>query len=469
MRVSIFARGLLTAGLLVGASSGLIAGRATAADKDTAKVEPIAPSFATLPTLTSIVFERIGDSVKLVGRDARRQLLVTGQDERGLQHDITRLVTLSVQQNDVVSLTSEGLIKPLKNGTASIRATLPDGRMAELPIEVAGYDESAPVNFPNQVVPIFTKLACNSGGCHGKAAGQNGFKLSLLGFEPKEDYEHLVIESRGRRLFPAAPEKSLLLTKALNESPHGGGQRLEKDTHEYRLLLRWIEQGMPYGTDKDPVLTGITVLPTERMMNKNAEQQLTVVATYSDGSTEDITRTAQYESNNTDLATVSTSGLIATKQRSGDVAVMARYQGQVAVFRAGLPQGAEIASWPEPVNFIDNEVLAHLKSLGIAASPRSSDSEFLRRVTVDICGRLPTAAETQEFLASSDPNKRNVLIDRLLDSPEYAEHFALKWSAILRNRRPSPGHQLGSYLFHGGFVTVSRKIDRMMMHSCVIC
>ena len=115
------------------------------------------------------------------------------------------------------------------------------------------------INFPNQIVPIFTKLGCNSGGCHGKASGQNGFKLSLLGFEPGEDYEHLVKEARGRRLFPAAPDRSLLLTKPINAIPHGGGQRLDRDSLEYRLLKRWISQGMPYGKDTDPKVASIEV------------------------------------------------------------------------------------------------------------------------------------------------------------------------------------------------------------------
>ncbi len=136
------------------------------------------------------------------------------------------------------------------------------------------------------------KLGCNGGGCHGKAAGQNGFRLSLLGFEPREDYEHLVAESRGRRLSPASPDQSLLLTKSLNESPHGGGQRLGRDSYEYRLLRRWIAQAMPYGSAKDPSVVRIQVSPNTRRMGRNAQQQLSVLAHYSDGTVEDITRTA---------------------------------------------------------------------------------------------------------------------------------------------------------------------------------
>lgn len=386
--------------------------------------------------------------VGLRGSDARAQLLVTGVTESNNELDVTRELSISVAPEGIVQLSPDGLIKPLASGSAKLTASLPSGVSTTFSINCIGFEDQHPVNFPNQIVPIFTKYGCNGGGCHGKAAGQNGFKLSLLGFEPKEDFEHLVVESKGRRLFPAAPQQSLLLTKAINESPHGGGARIEKDSHEYRLLLRWIAQGMPYGTEKDPVLVSIAVNPTNRMLSKQAAQQLTVTATYSDGSSEDITKTAQYESNNTDMLNVTAGGLVTSSSSAGDVAVMARYQARVAVFRASLPQGANVASLPKPFNFVDEPVLAKLKTLGIPMSGLCSDSEFLRRVTFDVVGRLPTLDETKTFLADQDPNKRLKAVDRLLDSPDYAEFFALKWSAILRNRRPTAGHQVGSYAFH---------------------
>lgn len=389
----------------------------------------------------------------LRGSDARAQLLISGvmpAETAGpsTQRDVTRQVAYSVEPSGMLEIAADGLVKPLADGLAKVHISLPNGTATQLEVETTGFSEHRPVNFPNQIIPIFTKYGCNGGGCHGKAAGQNGFKLSLLGFEPTEDYEHLVVESRGRRLFPAAPERSLLLTKAINETPHGGGQRIEKDSHEYRLLARWIAQGMPYGSDRDPVLASIAVVPAERLLAKEASQQLTVTATYSDGSTEDITRTVQYESNNTDMANVSPTGLVTATTGAGDVAIMARYQGRVSVFRASLPQGAQIAEWPKANNFVDEPVMAKLKALGIPMSPLSDDSEFLRRVTLDVTGRLPTLEETREFLGSMQSDKRSQLVDRLVDSPDYAEHFALKWSTILRNRRPTAGHQLGSFGFH---------------------
>ena len=296
-------------------------------------------------------------------------------------------------------------------------------------------DAIEPVSFPNQVVPIFTKLGCNGGGCHGKAAGQNGFKLSLLGFEPREDFEHLVNEGRGRRLFPADPAQSLLLTKAINVSPHGGGQRLQADSHEYRVMLRWIAQGMPYGNDTDAVVASIEVTPNERTLTRNSSQQLSVIAHYSNGKSEDITRTAQFDSNNADLATVNETGLVKLNDQAGDAAIMARYQGKVGVFRVSVPLGAEVAEWPAARNVVDEHVFAKLKQLGIPTSQLCDDSTFIRRATLDIAGRLPTLEESQLFLADKSEQKYEAAVDRLLESPDYADFFAKKWSAILRNKR----------------------------------
>jgi demethoxyubiquinone hydroxylase (CLK1/Coq7/Cat5 family) len=317
----------------------------------------------------------------------------------------------------------------------------------------------AMVNFPNQIVPIFTKFGCNGGGCHGKIAGQNGFRLSLLGFEPREDYEHLVRETRGRRLFPASPDSSLLLQKSIGSVPHGGGQRMELNSHEYRVLRRWIAQAMPYGNENDRKVTSIIVTPSVRQMVRNSEQQLSVTATYSDGSTEDITRTAQYESNNLDMAEVTQAGLVKVRDLAGEVSIMARYQGQVTVFRASIPLGTSVTDFPVARGPIDQAVFAKLQSLGIPPSSLCDDATFLRRATLDIAGRLPTIAEVESFqreaAATNDPDtvsatqkRREALVDRLLQSGEYADYFASKWSAILRNQHVNEETRYGAYAFH---------------------
>ncbi|HEV8607963.1 MAG TPA: DUF1549 domain-containing protein [Tepidisphaeraceae bacterium] len=305
-----------------------------------------------------------------------------------------------------------------------------------------------PINFANQIVPIFTKAGCNAGGCHGKSSGQNGFKLSLLGFEPTEDYEHLIKEARGRRIFPAAPERSLLLLKATGELPHGGGKRLEKGSRDYDLLVRWISSGSPYGHANDPFVVSIEVSPKEKTMALGGEQQLVVNATYSDGSKEDVTRSALYEPNDKELAKVEESGLVKVFQQPGDVAVMVRYQAKVAVFQATLPLGAPVATLPPARNFVDEIVFRKLKTVGMPPSELCDDSTFLRRSCVDIAGRLPTVEETKRFLADQDPAKRVKWIETLLDSTDYADNFANKWGALLRNKRSSPQQMKGTYAFH---------------------
>ena len=228
------------------------------------------------------------------------------------------------------------------------------------------------VHFTNDIVPLFAKLGCNSGGCHGKSSGQNGFKLSLLGFYPDEDYEFLVKESRGRRLFPGSPAESLLLTKPVGKSPHGGGKRMEVDSYEFRMISRWVEQGMPYGSEKDPVVTGIKCFPEGRLMDRGSEQQVVTYAYYSDGTVEDVTRMALYEANDAEMAEASVSALVKTLDLAGEVAIMARYQGQVSTFRATIPLGAEVGATGAPRNFIDTAVMNKLKLLGIPQPSRSN-------------------------------------------------------------------------------------------------
>jgi hypothetical protein len=305
-----------------------------------------------------------------------------------------------------------------------------------------------PINFANQIVPIFSKAGCNSGGCHGKSGGQNGFRLSLFGFEPTEDYEWLVKESRGRRLSPAAPDRSLLLLKGTATLPHGGGKRLDVGSRDYNLIVRWISQGMPYGKPTDPVITSIDVSPRERTMPLSGQQQLAVVAKYSDGSTEDVTSSAIYDVNDKDVGIIDDAGLLKVFRQPGEVAVMVRYQGQVGVFRATVPLGAPVDQLPPVHNFIDEIVFKKLKTVGMPPSEIADDATFLRRVTLDIAGRLPTMEEARQFLEDGSTDKRDRCIDRLLESSDYADYFANKWSALLRNKRALPAHKHGNYAFY---------------------
>lgn len=387
-------------------------------------------------------------TIRLNSADARQQLLLTEPCENGLFRDWTRRASYEAAPEGVVQIGNDGLIIPLANGTASVTARLKDGRSASLTVQVENIEAVLPVNFPNQIVPIFTKAGCNAGGCHGKAGGQNGFKLSLLGFEPTEDFEHLVKEARGRRIFPAAPEHSLLLVKATGTLPHGGGKRMEPNSDDFRLIVRWINQGMPYGKSNDPTVDRIEVFPKQRTLSLGADQQLIVVAHYTDGSKQDVTRSALYEPNDKEMAKADSDGYVKMFEQPGDVAIMVRYQAKVAVFQATVPLGAPVDNLPPARSFIDELVFKKLKTIGMPPSEQCDDATFLRRVSIDIAGRLPTLEETTRFLADPDPSKRDRWIDSLLDSPGYAEYFANKWSALLRNKRTAPTHIYGTYAFH---------------------
>ena len=431
----------------------LVLGLASVSAVDSEKASPESNASLKSPANAVLQFDNIGQAAgfTLSGLDARLQLVVSQQSTGQLLTDMTHKVTYRVDQSAVVQV-KDGMVIPLQDGEAMITAEHTSGQTAKFQVKVENTGNEAAVSFSGRVVPIFTKLGCNGGGCHGKLAGQNGFKLSLLGFEPKEDYEHLVRESRGRRLSPASPDQSLLLQKSVNTSPHGGGKRLDVDSHEYRILSRWMSQGMPYGSDDEPKVVSIEVIPEHRRLNAASSQQLAVLATYSDGTVEDVTRAALYESNDSEMADCDEQGLVHLKDLVGDVAVMARYQGHVTVFRADIPvpdSTVTDAAFPQqPKNPVDRHVFAKLQSLGIGLSPVCEDATFLRRVMLDLAGRTPTVQEIVEFQKDTSPNKRTQLIDRLLASEDHAEFFAGKWNTSLRNRRTGGALRFANVAFH---------------------
>ena len=426
---------------------------APAPTKSSAKPAAVAVDKAVSLELFTQPADQTAKTLALKGADARVQLLATARHASGAESDFTGKVTYSIKPLKVVDVDKTGYLVPLGDGTATITAKSAEGLTATAAVSVENFKDTPQINFPNQIVPLFTKAGCNGGGCHGKSGGQNGFRLSLLGFEPTEDFEYLVKEARGRRLSSAAPESSLLLLKGAGIVPHGGGTRWDEGSFDFMLIKRWIAQGMPYGSEKDAVVSRIEVFPKERTMQPGSEQQLKVIARYSDGRIEDVTRGALFEANDKDMATAEPSGLVKFASQPGDVGIMVRYQSKVAVFRATVPLGAPVQHLPVAKNFIDETVFKKLKRIGLPPSETCDDATFIRRVTLDLAGRLPSADETTAFLADKSAAKRDALVDRLLASGDYADYFANFWGALLRNQRSSVNgrtepYMRGTFAFH---------------------
>jgi hypothetical protein len=379
---------------------------------------------------------------EIAGMHEGRQLVVTLAER-----DVTRTAAYSVKPTGIVRVTEQGYVRPAGKGEATITIEA-GGQKQEIHVRVREFDETRPLNFTNDIVPLLTRYGCNAGGCHGKASGQNGFKLSLFGFDPTFDHNAIVKEARGRRVFPAAPDSSLMLTKPTGRVPHGGGKRLAVDSEPYQTLRRWIVQGTPLGGETSS-LKKLEVLPAQRILERQHQQQLAVIAHYEDGTSRDVTRQAQYQSNEMPVAVVDDDGLVRSLDLAGEATIMARYQGQVAVFRATVPLNKPIAKYPDfpENNYVDRLTLAKWKKLGLVPSGLCSDGEFIRRVYIDICGKLPRPDEVRAFLDDKAADKRAKLIDRCLEDKDYAAYFAMRWGTILRNAQLA-GSEQAAYAFH---------------------
>jgi hypothetical protein len=374
---------------------------------------------------------------------ATRQLLV---EDRG--RDITREASYASSNLGVVRVDPKGHVTAAGNGSAIVRIEH-GSKQAEVAVSVTGFGDGRRVDFHTEVVPLLSRLGCNAGGCHGKASGQNGFRLSLFGFDARFDYDALTREARGRRVFPAAPERSLVLLKATGQVPHGGGKRMSLGSPEYDVFRQWIAAGTPPSAPDAPHIAKLRVVPSDRVLRPGQSQQLAVLAEYTDGSVRDVTRQSELSSNLDVVARVEPDGLVYAVGQSGEAAVMVRHRGYVSVFRALVPHGEPLAAIPEfrPNTYIDELAVAKWMKLGLRPSPDVGDAAFLRRVTIDLCGRLPTPAEARAFLADTSSDRRAKLIDRLLDSPDYPAYFALRWGSILRNSNLA-GADRAAYAFH---------------------
>ena len=289
------------------------------------------------------------------------------------------------------------------------------------------------VDYVHDVLPLMSRFGCNGSACHGKAEGQNGFKISIFGADPVADHEAITRQSRGRRLMMAAPEHSLLLRKAAGEVPHAGGSRMKTGSREYLILRNWVAQGAPFATEGRAEIASLSVEPAERVMAFGQKQALRVKAVLSDGSEQDVTWLAQFQSNDNAVAEVTEGGEVRTGRAVGQAAVMARYLGRIALFHAIVPRpGEKVIAAGDARNELDVHVQSKLDKMNLQASAVADDATFLRRITLDLVGRLPRVGEARTFLKDTAPDKRARLVDALLEKPEFADFWALKWADMLR-------------------------------------
>lgn len=367
-------------------------------------------------------------------RDARRPI-VTGLLEDGRRIDLTGEAELS-SDSPLVRVGPEGFVHPVETGRAQVLVTA-RGRQAVIPVDVRNTDPQ-PVDFIREVNPILSKIGCNQGTCHGSQAGKNGFKLSLRGYDALFDYRALVDDISGRRFNRSEPSQSLMLLKPTQAVPHEGGFLFDEDSRPYQMIRQWIAEGCRFDQSAARV-TGIEVYPARpQLQNRGDEQQLSVRARYSDGSTRDVTRDAVFETSNFEVARVSPAGRISAVRR-GEAAALVRFEGHYAaapILILGDRSGFE---WQptEEYAFIDQLVNAKLQKMKIRPSGICSDEEFLRRVSLDIVGLPPSTDEVRAFLADErDPRaKREAKVDELLGRAAYVDHWTLKWSDLLLARR----------------------------------
>ncbi len=361
-----------------------------------------------------------------------------GGDEKKIGES-TDAVLCAVSSSDAETLytgTHDGLVH-VWSRKGKVRAKLTAA--APAPGATPAAPPVATVSFLRDVLPALTRAGCSTGGCHAKAEGQNGFKLSVFTYDPKGDFEAIVMGARGRRVFPAAPEQSLIIQKPTTAIDHEGGRKFEPGSDLHQLLVRWLREGMPYRLPNEPDLQRLTVTPPDRTYRAGAEQRLKVEAHYSDGTKRDVTKLAAFASNDPEVATVNDRGLIKAGTLPGQAVVVARYMGLVADSQITVPADRTLpekryAALPKN-NFIDELAYAHFRRLGLFPSDLCTDAEFLRRAKLDAVGLLPDAGEVRAFLADPSPAKRAEFIRRVVEAPAYADYWATKWADLVR---PNP-------------------------------
>ncbi|APW63267.1 DUF1549 domain-containing protein [Paludisphaera borealis] len=385
--------------------------------------------------------------LELIGAYARQQTAVTLRQADGTIADVTDRCDYRVEPPGVAEVSRTGVVRPRTDGRATLHIRHGSHETAvELQVDRASWRRVA--SYRTDVAPVLSKAGCNMGACHGNLSGKGGFRLSLRGDDPAFDWLMLTHDALGRRINRSAPDQSLMVLKPTGRVAHEGGVRFGADSPESRAIREWIASGASDDVATAPRLKSVRVFPTERIAAPGGRnQQLVVTAVFADGTERDVTRQAAYDPSNPMIAEVSADGMVRV-DRTCEIAVAVRYMDGRAVSRlAFIPEGPVVA-WNGPAerNLIDKLVFARLKALRIQPSTLSTDSVFLRRAYLDAIGRLPTPAETRAFLADRAPANRERMIDALLERPEFADFWALKWADLLRNEEKAMG-QKGVWVF----------------------
>jgi hypothetical protein len=398
-------------------------------------VLPVAGASAAEVALPEVLLVQ-PERVELSGPRAVRQLIVTGRYGDGSLRDLTALAGYQVEPAELADVTERGFFRPRQTGSGTLVVRL-GPKTVTVPLAVRGPDQPEPVSFRHEVMAVLSVGGCNSGACHGTPNGRNGFKLSLRGYDPPADYTQLTRDVLGRRTDPVGCETSLIWQKAQGLVPHEGGKRFAASSVPAQVLRSWLAQGMPDDPPAAARLESLEVLPGPRTLSGPArQQQLAVLARFSNGQVRDVTRLSVFTSSDESVATVRPDGLVEL-HKNGEAAILCRYLDRLQSVRFTYLEPKPDLAWRDPPehNFVDRHVFAKLKVLGLPPSELCSDSAFLRRAYLDVCGMLPPAAEADKFLASPEPDKRAKLIDTLLARPEFAEFWALKWQDVLRSSR----------------------------------
>jgi len=378
--------------------------------------------------------------VVLDGKWSSQTIAVTAQLSDGTTRDLTTAAEFASANTAIADVDREGVVRAVGEGETSVMviAKLGDARIGgQFQVTVKNAKDES-VSFLRDVMPAISRLGCNAAQCHGSARGKGGFRLSMFGANPHEDFTTLTASSKGRFLNKVEPLESLFLLKATATLPHEGGKRVAMDSPDHAMLTRWIAQGAVWRQPNEPELLCIEIVPRERTLAKGEHLRLETMAIFSDGSRKNVTANTRFLATNGSAASVDERGRLLAEQ-FGEAIIVATYMRKTDMARFLIPQPLP-EPFPDlsPNNKIDELVFAKLKKLGIPPSGLCADHEFIRRVHLDLTGTLPPPDEVRAFLADTDPQKRSKLIDRLLERPEFAEFLALKWGDLLRIKSEYP-------------------------------